>query len=418
MKWIELGDIDYKIIIPLIYPIFYQIRRFFHKDDKKALFEFFTNFCGYLFSGIIYLIIQFRMKRLSSKTIEEKQINNKDDNNNNINNNNKEIQKQENELTTPYIRNSTITNLGQNQIQLEKKKRYKKKFIRKYLFVLLLVIIYFIPMFLDSLTNLDGEAGFGTSSSISLFFCIFSSIFFSRIFLGEKIYSHQIFSSIIIGISISIVMILFLIKKEQEENMWKKILVIIFVSSLYSLFNTLEKHYYSRYIGSPYHLMFVIGLFAIILTAIYEFCYDLISGIDAEFNGIIYQFKLNFQEFGSLYFIIFLSDILSAFIWLWGIQFTVYFFTPCHFIISESISQIISNFINQVFKYYSIAEQVIIYFLFIIIIFATLIYNEIIIINFSFLKVQTKKYINLRQLTETQELLIMIDEDDIIEVHE
>ena len=51
---IEFGIIDYKIIIPLIYPIFYQIRRLIHKDDEKALFEFFTNFCGYLFSGIVY----------------------------------------------------------------------------------------------------------------------------------------------------------------------------------------------------------------------------------------------------------------------------------------------------------------------------------------------------------------------------
>jgi hypothetical protein len=54
--WIEFGVIDYKIIIPLIYPFFFQIRSILHANDEKALFGFFTNFCGYLLSGIIFLI--------------------------------------------------------------------------------------------------------------------------------------------------------------------------------------------------------------------------------------------------------------------------------------------------------------------------------------------------------------------------
>ena len=71
MKLIELGEIDYKILIPLIYPILYQVRGLIHRDDEKAIFLFFTNFCGYLLSGIVYLIIKWRTRRLKSYKLEK-----------------------------------------------------------------------------------------------------------------------------------------------------------------------------------------------------------------------------------------------------------------------------------------------------------------------------------------------------------
>ena len=78
--WIELGKIDYKIIIPLIYPFLYEIRSIFHQDDERFIFEFFMNYCGYLFSGIFYLIIKFRMKNELMNT----EIGITDDNNNEV----------------------------------------------------------------------------------------------------------------------------------------------------------------------------------------------------------------------------------------------------------------------------------------------------------------------------------------------
>ena len=61
--WIECGIINYKLIIPLIYPLFYQIRRIIHKNDEKPFLQFFTNYLGYLLSGLIYLFIKWRMKK-------------------------------------------------------------------------------------------------------------------------------------------------------------------------------------------------------------------------------------------------------------------------------------------------------------------------------------------------------------------
>ena len=88
-----------------------------------------------------------------------------------------------------------------------------------------------------------------------------------------------------------------------------------------------------------------------------------------------------------------------------GIILTIYFFTPCHFIISESISQIISTFIGQNLKELSTTRQVFIYILFFIIFLGSLIYNEIFIINICSLSKNTQKYIIKRQKEETDDII-------------
>lgn len=397
--WIEFGVIDYKIIIPLIYPFFYQIRSIIHANDEKALFGFFTNFCGYLLSGIIFLIIKCRMRRIKSEDIEKTGIVLTDILSGK---NNETVLTTNDDKPIKFVKTFTFT---ENLISIKKKKLDKKNLRNQYLFISLLVCIYLIPMFLDSYTALDNELNFGTSSSFSLFFCIIFYIGLSRLIIGEKINSHQIFSSIIIIVSIIIVVILFLIKDNISKMIFLNIILIIVVTFFYSLFNTLEKKYFRMYMGSPYHLMFMMGAMALTLILLYEIFTVIIFGFNCSFNGVFYQFYKNCEKHEYLYILLFIADIITAFIWLAGIQLTVYFFTPCHFIISESISQIISTFLNNTIEDFSIGEKVITYILFIIIIFATLIYNEVVIINFCSLNENTKKYINLRQLKETENLL-------------
>ena len=393
--WIELGIVNYKIIIPLIYPFLYQIRRILHNDDKKPIFSFFTNFCGYLFSGFIYLIIRSRTKKINSKDIE---------------NVNSVVRKESSkELTDTYSNNeiskvSTVYQI-ENQLDKEKKKHNTERKKSQYLSILLLVCIYLIPMFLDSYTAINNELNFGTSSSISLFFFIIFYIGLSRILLGDKIYWHQIFSSIIIICSIIIVIILYLIKDNLTKNIFLNLLLIIIVTFFFSLFNTLEKKYFIKYMASPYHFMFIMGLYALSFILIYEIFTVIIFGFDTVFNGVFFQAKENIQKYEGLYILIFIADVISAFVWLAGIQLTVYFFSPCHFIISESISQIISTFLNNTIEGFPIHEKIIIIFLFIIILLATLIYNEIVIINIWSLNKNTKKNIILRELKEKREIM-------------
>ena len=201
MKCIELGAIDYKIIIPLIYPLLYQTKEQLHKNEEKPIFTCFINSFGFFFSGIIYLIIKCRMKKKSITEEKFELIN--------------EIDSTSlGEFSSEEQRKKINThNIEENQIIIEKHKIEKIRKRNQYLFILLLVFIYLIPMCLDAYVIANRESYFGTSSPISLFFYIFFYVTYSRIILGQKIYSHQIFSTIIITISIIIVIIIIFVEK-------------------------------------------------------------------------------------------------------------------------------------------------------------------------------------------------------------
>ena len=400
MVLIELGMIDYKILIPLMYPFLFEIRRIIHKKDEKFLFGFFIKFCGYSVSGIIYLIIKIRIKkRIRNLSIENIE---------NLTSNFESVILEEDPKANSSFEMESIEQSIKKQDKniLEKKILNKKSIRNQYLFLLLLIIIGLIPMFLDSFAPYN-DLKIGTSSSVSLFLYIFFYIFLSRLILGNKIYSHQILSSIIILISTIIIIILFFINNDLSNNIFINIIFIISITGLFSLFNILEKKYFNIYMDSPYRLMFIFGIFPLILILIYELFTDLIFGIDCTFNGLFYQLRKNIEYYGGIYILIFIGDILFNFILLAGIQLTIYFFTPCHFIISESISQIISTFVNDTIDDFPIHEKVIIYFLFVIIIFATFIYNEILVINICSLNKNTKKYIGLRQCKETKNIFLL-----------
>ena len=404
--WIELGIINYKLIIPFIYPFFYQIRRLIHKEDKRPLFEFFANYCGYLLGGIIYLIVKYRMKRKKDDKIE------KDVGNREISMIIYELQDMllldENDPTQKMNKKVSFkrrkkSNKSNNQIIEEIKKYEISNLKKKYLYILLLVFIYLIPMFLDSYSILNESFSITTSSPVSLFICIISYVLLSRIILGNKISGHQIFSLIIILVP-NIIMIVFDLFDKDKSNLFINLVFIISIVILYSLYNNLVKKYFNVYMGSPYYLMFIVGLISIIIILLYEIITVLSFGMERMFNGIFYQFKLNFEK-TKLYPLIFLADIISAFLWVGGIILTMYFFSPCHFIISESISQILSILIENTLDKSPLYKQIIIYICFVIIIIGGLIYNEIIILNFCSLNSNTQKNIILRQKEETDKIL-------------
>ena len=402
---IECGIINYKLIIPFMYPIFFQIRRKIHENEEKPMLEFFTNYLGYLFSGLIYLIIKYRMKK-------KKVILDKDINENEI----EEIVVELNDVLLPNEDENTIISKGsfkkvkslkkkkntdnnQNELEKEKiKKIQKKKLKRKYLYILILAIIYLIPMILDAYN----PYAFKTSSSVSLLFSIISYVIFGRIILGMKIYSHQIFSLIIILVSnLTIILLVFIGK--QNENIFLSLLFIFAIVVLFCLYNNLVKRYFNVYMGSPYYFMFIIGAMSTCLILIYEIITVIAFGKDTNFNGIFYQMEKNFKN-TKLYPLIFIADILTAFLWITGIILTIYFFTPCHFIISESISQILSAFISKNLDELSITKRVFIYILFFVIFLGSLIYNEIFIINIGSLSINTQKHIIRRQKEETENI--------------
>jgi hypothetical protein len=156
---------------------------------------------------------------------------------------------------------------------------------------------------------------------------------------------------------------------------------------------------------SPYNFMFIIGLISLIILIPYEIFAVIVFGEDTIFNGILFQIKFNFKKYSYLYPLLFIGDVLVSFIRVAGIHLTFYFLQPCHFIISESLSQILSTFINGSIQKYSMKIKIIIYILYVIIAIASLIYNEVIIINIGNLSINTKKKIISRELLEKEILL-------------
>ena len=418
--WIEFGDINYKLIIPFIYPFLYQIRKLIHQNDEKPFYEFFTNYCGYFFSGLIYLIIVCRMRKIQKQ-------NDLTNPNGEVLDNNIELEacsSDDNTSKSSVKSNKTIRVKNnctiKNQIIIEKEKINKRQTRKKYLFILGLTIIYLIPMFLDSYCSSNQNINFKTSSSVSVFFCIISYVLLSRLILGHKIYRHQIFSLTIIIVCniISIILILTGDTNNANSNMAINFVLMAVILSLYALYNVLEKIFFNSFMTSPYYLMFIIGLITLVLIIIYETITCLAFGDNKDFNGAFYQIKYNIKNI-KLYPLLFIGDVISAFLWVGGIHLTVYFFSPCHFIISESISQILSTIINNSLEGYNIAAAIVIYILFVIIIFASLIYNEIIILKFWKLNINTKKHITKRS---NSELLLMFKneqkKDNELEIEE
>ena len=182
---IQFGIINYKLILPFIYPFFFQLIKFIHKDDKRPFYLYFTSYLGYIFHGIIYLIIIKRMKK-TRKTLYKM--------------NGVELNETFNELIDLDKSTKSSEELKSNSngvVDLEFKKINSRLKRKKYIYIILLVLLYLIPMLLDSYCFLSDNK-ITTDSAISLFFCIISYVILSRIILGNKIYRHQIFSSIII----------------------------------------------------------------------------------------------------------------------------------------------------------------------------------------------------------------------------
>ncbi len=393
--YFEKGIISWKLLIPVLYPALYQIRKLFiHDDDEKPIFEFFTNYLGYLCGGIIYLIIFCQMKKDRRSSYDENKNDKKQDLNEKDNDKGLKSQNLSN-MENIKIESVKPVGLGNPSIQDENKNDLKMFILKKYGFILSLVLIYLIPLFLDSYCSTRDDLNFKTSSSMSLFFCIISYVGFSWLLLNNKIYRHQAFSLIIIGICI-ILSNMLIIADGDNSNIWWNILFLFFIDFFYGLYNVREKQYFNAYMDTPDHLMFVIGLMSLIIVLLYETITVLAFGKDRDFNGIFYQFEKNFEN-NNLYPLIFLGDIISAFLWILGIQLTVYFFTPCHFIISESVSQILSTIFNNSLKAHSIYTKISVYFFYFIILMAAFIYNEVIIIKLFHLEDDTKKYILKRE---------------------
>ena len=95
-------------------------------------------------------------------------------------------------------------------------------------------------------------------------------------------------------------------------------------------------------------------------------------------------------------------SLIFKFLALGGIVLTVYYLTPCHFIISQAFAELFNSLIKWIFNYEDYKWKIIVIYvpLYIIVFICSLIYNEIIIIHLWELEENTLKYISFRERKE------------------
>ena len=223
-------------------------------------------------------------------------------------------------------------------------------------------------------------------TNLSILMEIIFLIVLSIIFLGFKIYSHQILSMIIIFM----ILITFLIEAIIYNDLeFKKVIIGIayyfLVQFIYCFSEILGKRYLNMFIDNIYSFLFKIGISSLIPLAIYGI---IISFIETDSENKIFQ---NFSGLG-IYFI----DLLFSVLCQMGIWLTIYYFTPCHFIIYESIGDFLEillkdfEYDNSFNEIYDKGQQISFYILYPILIFIVLVFNEILILNFCNLSFNTK----------------------------
>ena len=147
------------------------------------------------------------------------------------------------------------------------------------------------------------------------------------------------------------------------------------------------------------------------LELVYYFFFD--GNISFLGESIIKEIKKNFSE-QPLYILLFIFDLFSGLIRLVGMTLTIYYFSPCHFVISQVLTQIITSSVKWIKNPgdYTSTDIVLSIVLYVIIFIFTLIYNEVIIVKLCTLEENTSKYIRIRETEESVNLKTITNEKD------
>ena len=278
---------------------------------------------------------------------------------------------------------SDVNNIYTNDIEYIY--NHKKKTIRqdKFRYILLSAIIYLTQQILFVLT-------IQVKTNSWIWIIIITSLFDYLIF-KIKLYKHHYLSAILIlliGILIDVVL-----ENIQDDIINNTLYLLIkFVREiLFSLYNVLAKYVMEKKFVSVYEFSFYVGTIILILLGIF-------SIFDYKFFGID-NYEEYFNNFNKTELLVILGEIITQFGINLSSLFTVKNNSPCHIFIMFLFGQL-AYYIN--FEGYSIFAIICLFF----ILFLSLIFCEIIEINFWGLSSDTKRNIMKRVQSEDEEHII------------
>lgn len=382
--WIELSELNFKLFIPLIFPIFKRIqdaekKLYIIKDNQ--IFKSFRYFTSYILSFIFLIIIYFRTRQKQNGTKKDEEIN--------------ELLKRQ---TLVISETASISLTQTNTINELKIKNTKKRSLQSIAFLAVLcamgLFCYFFRHFFEEDYYRDAK------QSIGIFFDIACYIILSYFILKQKLFLHSYVSA---GIMAFILLILFIISifYITWDIIWRSFFYYFFYSLSFVLYDILKKKYMKMFFNTPYFMMVVIGIVNTTFTVIY----DLIAhAVDNDNKGLINGLKKNINSTGD-FFLMVLEIFLQLF-WNLGIWLTIYYLTPCHYFISEYISEYVyylQNASESNADFYKKANVVVFSIAYFINFACCLIFNEVFILNFCGLDYNTNKRIIERTKKEAME---------------
>ena len=381
--FIQLGLFDYKILFLLIFPIFRPIM----ENNKSPYYKSFNEFLSFTCCGFIHLIIKCMIKPENKNQTIELQKSGLLDSTNTVEH-----------ISKSNDNNSIYVEIYKKLIK-EDKEKIKLQNKNNILFILLISILQIIASLTKNIFRQYIKRYFLYNLPILL-----DSIFliiFTMIFLGFSLYNHQYLSLTIILICIIIFFFVSLFYETDLTviNIFQSFIITYFYNKIYCLSDVLGKKYFNTFMDDVYLFLFKIGIIGLIPLLIYDiiayFC-----KLDIKYHGIIQTIFENFEIW------VFLVNLLLNILYEIGLWLTIYYFSPCHFIIYGTFGDFLElyfSFLDKNDKYNNIdINGLIITYcvLYPIIFFALLVFNEIIILNFCGLNNNTKKYIMKRELAE------------------
>ena len=234
---------------------------------------------------------------------------------------------------------------------------------------------------------------------VNLYFLIFIP-FFSKYILKQEIYKHQ-YLSIIVSIIGMILLHIPLFLVFQQNDILPNILH--FVGGVFrSTTFVLVKYIFNTFFMSPFKFCVLLGIIMIILHLFIFLVYSLIKYHDLSyFNDSLDLSEAENKVKAIIYIILFFIFASSYRIFRFIV---IFYFSPILYMVTVIITKILSWLLNTI-RYESAVQDIVLcsigYF---ILLFSSLIYNEIIILNFCGLNKNTKIFVEYRQNEELIEL--------------
>ena len=404
---ISLGAINIKWILFILVPLFTYLCMIIEIDLDNSdnlyfipFLQFLSSCFNFIFWLISYKSLSFVRERKKNESLLIKRT--------------QTDKKLIDEKDSIPRRNSYASELELYERDLLKKKaKLKLKYLGN---IFLLILTGFLDFFSFSINFIINK--FKIIKNVSGGLTILSSCtrlffigFFYRFSLnGKKLEKHQYFSAIIILIVVIIVSILsFLVEeKNNNKNYFYKLVLMIFPEILYSCKYIVGILYLMRSQGNIYKLIFICGIIGVFLSILFQiillsvncrsfrkyFIQDFHLCNKKKLKTILNNFE-SFDNFGSIltFLLIIFYFVKNICIWL-----LIYNFSINHFAAIHTIPSFFS-FINSKNDF----EGKIHYILgCIIIILMTLIYNQIIILNFYGFNKDTRNEIIKRAVDETK----------------